>query len=171
MIADSLRAQIEEYAVAMRRSNPLFYKAENGTLTPRHINRYLADIHYLIVHTPIHLARARDRALARGDSALANHFDHKIGEEVGHEKWAEEDLARIAVLAPSVTGEVTPSMKVLVEYIPSIIDEDPALYLAYMLFAEHLVAVGGPAWLALLEERCGIPRSAMSVVANHAELD
>lgn len=29
----------------------------------------------------------------------------------------------------------------------------------------------GPDWLDMLERRCGIPRAAMSVVGNHAELD
>ena len=33
MIANALRAQIAEYASDMQRSNPLFYKAENGTVT------------------------------------------------------------------------------------------------------------------------------------------
>jgi len=172
MIGNALRAQIVEYAVEMRRSNPLFYKAEDGTMTSQNISRYLANVHYLITHTPIHLARARDGARARGDHALATHYAHKIGEEVGHDEWAERDLSRVApLLAAPVKREVNASMRGLVEYIARVIDEDPALYLAYILFAEHLMVVGGPDWLQLLEERCGIPRTAMTVVGNHVDLD
>jgi hypothetical protein len=172
MIGNALRAQIAEYAVEMRRSNPLFYKAEDGTLSSRHIARYLADVHYLITHTPIHLARARDRARALDDHPLAKHYAQKMGEEVGHDEWAERDLSHVApLLAAPVKREVSASMRALVEYIASVIDEDPALYLAYILFAEHLMVVGGPEWLQLLEERCGIPRTAMTVVGNHVDLD
>jgi pyrroloquinoline quinone (PQQ) biosynthesis protein C len=39
------------------------------------------------------------------------------------------------------------------------------------LFAEYLTVLLGPPWLALLEERCGIPQSSMTVIANHAEED
>jgi pyrroloquinoline quinone (PQQ) biosynthesis protein C len=156
----------------MRRSNPLFYKAEDGTLTSRNISQYLANVHYLITHTPIHLARARDRARAVGDEPLAKHYSHKMGEEVGHDEWAERDISRVApLLAAPVKREVSASMRTLVEYVAGVIDEDPTLYLAYILFTEHLMVVGGAEWLQLLEERCGIPRSAMTVVGNHVELD
>jgi hypothetical protein len=172
MIANALRAQIAEYAVEMRRSNPLFYKAEDGSMTSANITRYLANVHYLIVHTPIHLGRARDRARAVGDERLAVHFEHKKGEEIGHEEWAERDISRVSpLLAVPVKREVTSSMRDMVSYIASVIDEDPTLYLAYILFAEHLMVVGGAEWLQLLEERCGIPRQAMTVVGNHVELD
>jgi hypothetical protein len=170
MIANALRAQIADYAVEMRRSNPLFFKAEDGTLTPGHIARYLANVHYLIVHTPIYLVRARDRARGLGLEALAQHYDHKKGEEVGHEEWAERDLSRVSPLAPA-KREVASTMRDLVAYIATIIDEDPTLYLAYILFAEHLMVVGGGEWLELLETRCGIPRTSMTVVGNHVELD
>ena len=50
-------------------------------------------------------------------------------------------------------------------------ERDPTLHLSYMLFAEYFVALLGPEWLKLLEERCGVARSSMTFVANHAELD
>lgn len=141
-------------------------------MTSRQISRYLANVHYLITHTPIHLARARDRARAVGDDALARHFAHKMGEEIGHDKWAERDLSRVApLLTTPVKREVLPSMQSLVDYVAGVIDEDPTLYLAYILFTEQLMVMGGSEWLQLLEERCGIPRTSMTVVGNHVELD
>jgi pyrroloquinoline quinone (PQQ) biosynthesis protein C len=172
MIANALRAQIAEYAAAMRRSNPIFYKAEDGTLTSGQIARYLANVHHLILHTPIYLDRARDRARALGDEPLAMHYQHKKGEEAGHEVWAERDIAQVSprVAAP-IRLDVAPAVRDLVAYLAAIIDEDPALYLAYILFVEQLTVLGGPEWLELLETRCGIPRTSMTVVGNHAELD
>jgi pyrroloquinoline quinone (PQQ) biosynthesis protein C len=172
MIANALRARIATYAVDMKRSNPIFYKAEDGTLTSTQIARYLANVHHLLLHTPIYLTRAQVRALAVGNEALARHYEDKRGEEAGHEAWAEHDIARVTELLPApVNRDVAPAVNDLVAYIARIIEEDPCLYLAYILFVEQLTVMGGPEWLRLLEERCGIPRSSMTVVGKHAELD
>lgn len=177
MIANALRVEIEQYAARIKTSNPLFRSAENGTMTPERIGRYLASVHFLVSHTPIHLGRARDGARARGDTPLAEHYRHKIGEEQGHDLWAERDLRRVSEMAPSVptgvasTPDVARSMRRLAAWLPSVIDEEPSLYLAYILFAEYLTVLMGPEWLRLLEERCGIPRTSMTVIGNHAELD
>ena len=172
MFGNALRLEIELYAATMRKKNPLFTKAEDGTLSRAHVARYLANIHYLIRHTPVYLERARERALALGDTRLAEHYTHKLDEEQGHDAWAERDVERV-----SRTSDVVPrldnavAMRELVDYLGMIIDEDPALYLAYILFAEYLIVLLGPEWLALLESRCGIPHSSMTVIGNHAELD
>jgi hypothetical protein len=177
MIADALRAEIELYAVRMRQSNPLFRLAEEGTLTKEHMTRYLANVHHLLLRTPIHLVRARDRARALDDAKLAEHYENKLTEEKGHNEWAEQDMKSMAPpsVAPesstSPRGEVLRSIGELVTHNASIIDEDPSLYLAYILFAEYLIVLLGPEWLELLEERCGIPRSQMTAIGNHAELD
>lgn len=172
MIGEALRAEIDRYAVEMRRSNPLFTKAEDGTLSAGCIARYLANIHSLIRYTPTYLARARDRARERGDDHLAAHYQHKRGEEVGHDEWAERDFHRVSAQASKrVHRETLPAIDDLIAYLAKLIDEDPALYLAYILFTEQLIVILGSEWLTLLEDRCGIPRSSMTVVANHAELD
>lgn len=172
MIGHALRAEIDRYAVEMRRSNPLFTKAEDGSLTSECIARYLANVHALITYTPTYLARARDRARAAGDDRLADHYQHKRAEEVGHDEWAENDFQRVSVQAVKrVERAAVPAITALIAYLADIIDEDPALYLAYILFTEQLIVLLGPEWLALLEDRCGIPRASMTVIANHAELD
>jgi pyrroloquinoline quinone (PQQ) biosynthesis protein C len=172
MIGNALGTEIAKYAVEMRRSNPLFTKAQDGSLTADRIAHYLANIHHLIRHTPIYLARARDRARALGDARLAAHYQHKRGEEVGHDVWAERDIERVSVQAiKPVIREVMPAIDSLIDYLAATIDEDPALYLSYILFTEQLIVILGPEWLMLLEERCGIPRSSMTVIDNHAELD
>ena len=143
-----------------------------GTLSAAVITHYLANVHFLIGHTPVYLARARERARALGDLPLADHFQHKIEEEVGHDVWAERDLESMTRLTVQPADlAVAPSMKSLIDYLARTIDEDPCLYLSYIAFAEYLIVILGPQWLALLEEKCGIPTTSMSVIANHAELD
>jgi len=56
-------------------------------------------------------------------------------------------------------------------YVEKIIDENPKLYLIYMLFAEQFTVRGAPSLLSALEERCGISRSDFSAIANHETLD
>jgi hypothetical protein len=172
MIADALRVEIEAYAARARQSSPLFTRARDGSLTPTHLTRYLANVHQLILYTPVCLLRAEERARALGREDLANHFREKRGEEVGHERWAEADLTRLSPrLAAPVPRDVAPALKELIQSVLRWIDEDPTLYLAYILFAEHTTVLLGPDWLRLLEENCGVPRAAMTVVGNHVELD
>ena len=172
MIADALRAEIESYAARMRKSNPLFVHAEDGSLSVPTVARYLANVHYLIRHTPIYLERARERSVAQNDDLLARHFEEKLDEEEGHDQWVEGDRARLSQeVGGRVSASVTVAMQELVTYLAEIIDEDPKLYLSYILFAEYLIVLLGPEWLTLLETRCGIPQSSMTVIAKHAELD
>jgi pyrroloquinoline quinone (PQQ) biosynthesis protein C len=172
MIADALRVEIEAYAGRARQSSPLFTRARDGSLTPAHLTRYLANVHQLILYTPVCLLRAEERSRALGRHELAEHFREKRGEEVGHERWAEADLSRLSPrLTKPIPRDVAPALKELIQSVLRWIDEDPSLYLAYILFAEQTTVSIGPDWLRLLEENCGIPRAAMSVVGNHVELD
>jgi hypothetical protein len=172
MIATALRAEIDDYARRMRRSNPLFLKAEDGSFSRDHLMAYLRSIHGLVWHTPVFLLRARDRARELGQDALAEHYEAKRLEEHGHDEWAENDIASVSSAARArLSPEVAPTMDELLEYLRSTIDRDPTLYLAYILFAEYLTVLLGDEWLALLDANCGIPRSSMSVVGNHVDLD
>lgn len=173
MIADALRVEVERYAHEVRMKNPLMQGAKRGELTREHVVRYLTNVHHLVCHTPLHLVRARDRARELGDERLAVHFETRFAEEVGHEKWAEQDIASLArVNAPVMTdGVIASSMRSLLRYIEEIIDRDPALYLSYILLAEYLIVLLGPEFLTELEANCNIPKSSMTVIAKHAELD
>src|SRR5689334_5977334 len=95
MIADALRADIETFARSKCRENLLFRMAEEGNIDSVCIRAYLTNLHYLLRHTPICLVRARKRAIAAGDQKLADHFRHKLIEEAGHFRWAEDDLASL----------------------------------------------------------------------------
>jgi hypothetical protein len=172
MISAALQREIEAYALELLDRGVLFNAARHGKLTPDAIAVYVANLRLLVQHTEINLRLARDRAEQLGMPDLAKHFAHKLSEEVGHERWAENDLASLRAdfrLTSSV--RVSSSIKGLLAYLREAIGENPVRYLAYILFAEYLTVLVGPELLALLEQRCGIPQSSMTIVGRHAELD
>jgi len=172
MIANALRVEIERYAARMKSSNPLFWKAADGTFTSEYLVSYLTNVRHLVWHAQRFLDRGRARALVVGDLQLAEYYRNKLGEELGHETWADRDIQRVtgASRAP-VNPDILLSAQDMVRFLGAVIDEDPALFLSYMLFAEYLIVLLGPEWLQMLEERCGIPRSSMTIIGNHIELD
>lgn len=172
MIADALKSDIERYAASMPRRNALYVGAAEGRLTPEKAAYYLFNVRHLVRHTPVHLRRARERALELGERPLAEHWAGKLVEERGHDRWADDDLGRLkGGFGVGPIDRCSPALLGLIRRNEAIIERDPALYLAYVLFAEYLIVLLGPTWLALIEERCGIPAAAFSVVGKHAELD
>jgi hypothetical protein len=110
--------------------------------------------------------------LMAGDLALASHYRHKVQEEAGHDRWAEQDLERLGI--PGIAYEHDESMAAigqLFAYLRRVVDRDPCLFLSYMLLAEYLTVLVGPLWLQALESRCGISPDRISVLANHVVLD
>lgn len=172
MIADALKSDIERYAAGMPRRNALYVGAAEGRLTPEMASYYLFNVRHLVRHTPVHLARARERALELGDHALADHWAGKQTEERGHDRWADQDLDRLQDgFRVGAISECSPALLGMIRRNEEVVERDPALYLAYALFTEYLVVLLGPTWLALIEQRCGMPASMFSIIGKHAELD
>ena len=121
---------------------------------------------------PIHLRLARDHARLRRQERLAAYFEHKLGEEEGHDAWAARDIARISERSDARGAAApVPTMRELIVFLQETIEKEPMRYLAYILFAEYFTVVMGPEWVRALEQHCGIPTGAMTVITNHAELD
>lgn len=171
MIGHALRLHIERSALQARTTNPLLVRAELGSLGAEHLTHYLRGLHALLHSTPIHMALARAAALAAEDLPLAAHLAHKASEEEGHDAWAAADLQTVSSGRASVADGVPASMRGFIAWITSTIEEDPRLYLGYMLFAEYVTVLLAPEWLDLLEARCRIPRSAMTAIDKHVQLD
>ncbi|NUP06094.1 MAG: hypothetical protein HOW73_08550 [Polyangiaceae bacterium] len=156
----------------MQKDHPIFTRAADGTLSFEHIALYLANLRFLVGQTVSHMDRAIGCAEARGDAALSAHLAEKREEERGHDVWADRDLRCVRPhLRTVVVNAPNEAMRALVRFVESTIDRDPSLYLSYMFVAEYLTVLCGPSWLRLLEERCGIPTSSMTVIGNHVELD
>lgn len=169
MIGKALRTDIEIYAGQLDR-NPVFLAIMSGRMTRPMVTQYVSGLHYLLTHAPVQLAKARERARALGNEPLAEFFQLKVTEEVGHDAWAENDLRQLHAKPPS-RAEVPEEIKRIVQFVDALIAEDPQLYLAYIAFTEYFTVLKGPEWLALLEERCGIPQTAMTAIGKHVELD
>jgi hypothetical protein len=184
-IASIIKRVIDEYARAIPRTNRLYLAAEGGQLTQGHVKAYVNGVLVQIRGAMGVLRRAERRAELVGNAPLAAFFRHKISEEVGHDAWAERDLASMPEPAgPTGDGldEASPPQSVarprargaierLIEYLDEVVVEEPALILAYIFLAEYLTVVVGGSWLRLLEDKCGIPQAKVTVVANHVELD
>ncbi|HZU81566.1 MAG TPA: hypothetical protein VE987_01560 [Polyangiaceae bacterium] len=171
-VGETLRGEIERYAQALVRSNDLFLAAQNGALTADDVRLYVRGLLFLIQGTMRVLHRAAERASDAGRGALADHYLRKIREERGHDQWAERDLDSLPGAATASTqGEEQPALRDLLRYLDQVVDRDPSLLLSYILVAEYLTVLVGPAWLGALESRCGIQQRQVTVVANHVELD
>jgi pyrroloquinoline quinone (PQQ) biosynthesis protein C len=171
MIAGRLKAEIETYASRLDRADSLLAAARRGEVTVDMVQAYLNGILYNIGHTVRHLALAAQRAREVDRPDLARYFEHKIGEEQGHDKWAQNDLGALGRSPAAASAEAPRACVELIAFLDQSIVHAPASYLAYILFAEYFTVLVGPAWIAALEQHCGIPRSALTVVANHVELD
>ncbi len=172
MISDALVREIEDYAEKVRTHASLLQLARDGRLSPQTIATYLANIHFLIRHTPPFLDLARANCACRGEAAIAEFFALKAREEVGHDRWAEQDLATMSEIFgvyPAV--KPTRSMKELVDQLRLTIEKEPSSYLAYVFFAEYFIVLLGAEWLQALNGSCGVPASALSVIGKHVELD
>lgn len=172
MIGNALQAEIQDHAYRMKRTHPFFLKVEDGTFPAESVALYLASMKVIIGATERCFHRARIAAGDRGDQPLADYYGTKCEEENGHDQWAEADLESVVRLKGAVRPTaITLSAESLIAFQQEMVDEDPALFLVYTLFTEYLTVLLGPEWLAFMEERCGVPRTSMTVVVNHAELD
>lgn len=172
MLSQILKEEIETYYAQAKLSNPLYVNAERGKLTSNELTRYVSNVLYLIQHTPVYLKLAELKSREYGMDKLAAFYREKLGEESGHDKWAEEDLDALKKKAGIIPHkDLSSSILALVDYLRQTIENDPSLYLPYILFAEYFTVLAGPSWVANLEKKCGISPKMMSVVGNHAELD
>lgn len=172
MISDKIKEEIEHYAEQMPRTNAFFLAADNGTLGLFEIKNYLNNIYYLFKHTVLCLKAARDRALEMNEPDLAAFFEHKITEEFGHEQWARQDLERLGTSLQDVDmSRLNPTLKGIVQHNYEMIQANPKRYLIYMFFAEYFTLLVSPKLLSDFETKCGVPRTNMTALSLHVELD
>jgi pyrroloquinoline quinone (PQQ) biosynthesis protein C len=163
------KEEIERKTKEISSSNPLFVRAREGVLTREEMSLYLTNLRFLFSHGVGYLKRAAKVARQREQIDLAKFYEGKIGEEVGHEGWADEDLKHYS--SSFARENVLPSAVNIVNFVNSIIDEDPRLFLGYMLFVEYFTVLAAPEWLSNVETRCGIKPSEVSAISNHEEAD
>lgn len=172
MIGDMIRSDIEALAVRTLESGPLMERARAGQVTPSAVAAYLVSIKHVIRYTPVFLRRAHELSVARGFDDFAQFYAQKLADEEGHDQWAESDVSVMrSRFELSTSFEPMPSSLELVAYLKTAIERDPRCYISYVLLAEYFTVLVGPELVSTLEQRCRVPSSALSVVANHVELD
>jgi len=172
MLTTSIKQEILAHAERTRSLNPFLQSAASGTLQMESLARYLASLRFMLSLTPQYLRHSRHIAEERGAPGLAAYFTHKLQEEVGHDAWAEADIECLARQfrldrAPSPV----PSILALAQYLHNLIDDDPRLYVAYILWAEFFTVLLGGELVDHLVHRCGVSVNALSAVWKHVELD
>jgi hypothetical protein len=168
MIGHALRVEIELWASRIA-DNPFFRLAREGLLGRGAVVRYVANITYLVAHSPAFLQRAQDRAAELGDPKLALHFAQKRSEEAGHDAWGKADLRELG--SDDLDVSPTCAAQEILSYLTRNIEEAPARYLAYIAFVEYITVLIGPELIDLLERKNGVPRSSVSIVGKHIEHD
>jgi pyrroloquinoline quinone (PQQ) biosynthesis protein C len=171
-LARALAKEIETYAERLRRTHPLIATARSGAFPPEGVATYLVNARYMVSQTPRHMSVAAARSLELGKPDLAAFFLRKRREELGHDRWADDDLAVIRNTF-GVVPEEQPSRHIrdMLHSIGRIVELEPSRYLAYTLFVEYLTVLLGPVWTGALTQNCAIPSEGLSVVTRHVELD
>lgn len=167
-----LKKEISEFAEYLKTNNSFYRSIYEGKLDIQTLSVFTANVHYLVQHTPVHLFAAADTSKRMQMKEHQKFFEEKIKEEEGHDIWAEDDLKiqRDLGAKESSTG-ILSSMKALTDFNASNIAKDPDLYLPYILLAEYFTVIATPSMLEALEQKNNIPKEALSVLGNHAELD
>lgn len=167
--AKELCSLIDANIEQAKKVSPFLSKVDNSTVKVSEVARYLFATKYLLSHTPVHLRLAIERA---ENPDLKAYLVEHLGEEEGHDQWAENDLNALGKIANFVFKKyLSPKMVEHVVWIEQdLIREDPWLYLPYILFAEYIAVAAGP-WFIDRLKVAGIPVKALSVVKHHAELD
>ncbi len=119
MIANALRADIVR---------PL-----NATLARLDSEAVRANVGYLFLGMRAQLLQATDRARATGEERLADYLEQRLA--LGVHCWSYD-----ATELPSDV-QIVPASRQLDASLPLLIEEDPSLYLAHLLFLDHLASL------------------------------
>jgi hypothetical protein len=172
MFSEKVKSEIEQITKNIIKKNIFIKKARDGELTNGHVYRHLKNIKYSINFTPIHLQAATKRSRELGLLDVAVFMEDKYKEEFGHEKWVDTDLLNFESSSQSnPNSELTKGIIDLIKYVETLVHGDPTLYVAYITFLEYFTVLAAPELLDYVENRCGISKSTLSVIANHGELD
>lgn len=167
-IATRLRDIIEPWSEQML-NHPLAELARSGNLPSSAMAAYLESLRVLFGSAEHNLQTALERATQLRNPALAAYFERKLREEVGHDRWAADDLRQLPGVAKRQLSAV-PSAVRLVELQRTLISEHPLCYVAYILWTEYFSVLVGDSWLDALETS-GYARSQVSAIAKHIEAD
>jgi pyrroloquinoline quinone (PQQ) biosynthesis protein C len=176
MFQQKIKLEIENVTSDIMQNNEFIQYARKGQLTKNQIIRYLKNIDYSISYTPIHLKAASYKAQEQGLFHIAKFMEGKYNDEFGHDSWVKQDIQSLgANLEDNQTETIkitlTKNIQNLIFYVESLATSKPLNYMAYITFLEYFTVLAAPEFLACVEKKCGIPKSSLSVIVKHGELD
>jgi hypothetical protein len=168
-LATLLRSAIESWADDLRQKTALGTLARQGKLPPRALALYLESLRFLFINSQLNLAAASVVSQNLGQRELAEYFASKAKEEIGHDRWAIEDLSRLPDAA--IVGVCpSPAIVSLVEWQRSLIAQHPVCFVAYAVWAEYFTVLLGDEWLESLAAS-GYERGQVSAITKHLLAD
>lgn len=149
--------------------HPLARLARSGQLPAPAMAAYLESLRLLFASADLSLPLALEQSKRLGDPGLIRYFERKIPEELGHDRWAADDLKQLPAVAKDNLNAV-PSAIRLIELQRDLIAEHPLYFVAYILWAEYFSVLVGDSWLDALESS-GYARNEVTAVSKHLETD
>lgn len=171
MFDQIIKKEIETATADILTHNNLVLAAQNGRLQKDGVVRYIKNCLFVVRHTPVHLIKAREAAEALGLLDVAGFMAIKFSEEIGHDAWALADLESLQASPDIVVDQdITKTNQNLMAFVDSLATHQPLYYIAYITFVEYFTVLAAPPFIASLE-KAGLPRSSLTIVAHHEELD
>jgi len=167
---DRLR-QVFSGVMAEFSDTPAMRRLLSGDITIAHYRQILRQVyHYTRDNPQIQVLAA---VYFRGtDRDTVRMFFRHASTEIGHDRMALNDLASLGEDVSAIPFEnPLPETAAFNAFVFHVIQHgNPVGYLGYLYFLEFLPTSTGAAYMDILE-RAGVPRSAMSFLAEHTSVD
>jgi hypothetical protein len=163
-----LRGFIQAWSSDMLQ-HPLAQLARSGQLPAPALAAYLESLRLVFASSERSLPLALERSKQLGDPGLVGYFERKIPEELGHDRWAADDLQQLPATAKENLSAL-PSALRLIQLQRDLIADHPLYFVAYILWAEYFSVLVGDSWLDALESS-GYARRQVTAVSKHIETD
>lgn len=150
---------------------PVMRQLLTGHLTVKHYKQILRQIYHYTRDNPQIQALAAVHFRGTDRDAVRMFFRH-ASSEIGHDQMALNDLASLGEDVSSIPIEnPLPETAAFNAFVFHLIQHaNPVGYLGYLYFLEFLPTSSGAAYMDILE-RTGIPRAAMTFLAEHTTVD
>jgi pyrroloquinoline quinone (PQQ) biosynthesis protein C len=152
-------------------SSPAMQRILTGNLTANHYKSYLRQTYHYTKDNPQIQALATVHFHGADRKFVRMFYKHAIS-EIGHDELALNDLKTMGENIDQVRIEnplpATVALNAFVFY--QIYNRNPIGYLGYLYFLEFLPTSSGAGYMNLLE-MAGIPKSAMTFLLEHTNVD
>lgn len=169
----SLTKRIDDAYIQFKNENKFYTSIFDGSIKKETVTSFLLNTSSLTVQTPKHLKLAFNESRKMGLTSLSAFYRLKFSEEVGHEKWGEDDVKSITGQQINILSNlnINPELQTIIDANSAMIKKHPYSYFIYILFAEYYTVIAGPECMNAIQIANGVSRDQMSIIGKHAELD